>query len=200
MVHYLGWPPHFHRYRAVHAGRNRPVHPMAVPFSGGTGRSHCAIPSFGGLILWWCYRGADHAAQRCGAQAMNSMNSTFAAVNNEMNPIRHRRKPRCDRGPGSLVSWGVAGPSGPNFRPQRSHHRRPHRVQRHPGRRADPELCGWNSADGTRPVRGVGGARASAHRWLAPRRCGSGHEHRNRLDQRGGSPALEYSTTAIPRS
>ncbi|CKR53590.1 Uncharacterised protein [Mycobacterium tuberculosis] len=54
--------------RAVHAGRNRPVHPMAVPFSGGTGRSHCAIPSFGGHC-GGAARGADHhTAQRCGAQ------------------------------------------------------------------------------------------------------------------------------------
>ncbi len=96
--------------------------------------------------LWWCYRGADHhTAQRCPF-AMNSMNSTFAAVNNDESDGRKPRGCMVARDRWSWESLAISrlSSSGPT-------HRRPHRVQRHPGpsSRSEPmwvelgDLASW---------------------------------------------------------
>ena len=75
--------------------------------------------------------------------AMRTMNNTFESVNDEMTPDTSRPKTSAAiRRPTVVRVVGFAGSSRPDLCQSRPDRRSTHRIQRSPGRRADPGLCG----------------------------------------------------------
>ena len=90
--------------------------------------------------------------------AMRTMNNTFESVNDEMTPNSSRQNTQLrSEGPGVICVVGVVGPPGPNLCKGRPERRETHRIQRSPGRRADPGLRGPELGEGHHVDRGIGG-------------------------------------------
>ena len=81
--------------------------------------------------------------------AMHTLNKTFAAVNNEEDPDNPAPKSQLrSGGPGSLVTWAVAGHPGPDLRRQRPDNRGTRRFNGAPAVEPIRVYAGLGSANG----------------------------------------------------